>query len=143
MSQENVDVVRELLESFDARSHSYAFEVYDPDIEWDASRHPAIDLARVYRGHEGVREFWRGWLSAWETISFEIVDLVDAGDDVAAFIHQRNRGRATGIEVDVAPYALVFTFRQGKVIRWCIYSDIDEALEAVGLSQQDAPADSS
>ena len=135
MSQENVEIVRELLESFDARTHSHAFEVYDPDIEWDASRHPALDLAGVYRGHEGVREFWRGWLSAWETISFEVVDLVDAGDKVAAVIHQRNRGRATGMEVDVAPYALVFTFQQGKVIRWCIYPDIAEALEALGLSE--------
>ena len=133
MSRKNVEIVRELLESFDARTHSHAFEVYDPDIEWDASRHPALDLAGVYRGHEGVREFWRGWLSAWETISFEVVDLVDAGDKVAAVIHQRNRGRATGMEVDVAPYALVFTFQQGKVIRWCIYPDIAEALEAAGL----------
>ncbi len=135
MSRENVEVVRELLDSFDARKHARAFEVYDEDIEWDASRHPAHDVAAVYHGHEGVREFWRGWLAAWETISFEVLDVVDAGDQVVAYIRQSNRGRATGIEVEMAPYALVFTFRDDKVIRWCVYADTREALEAAGLRE--------
>jgi ketosteroid isomerase-like protein len=33
------------------------------------------------------------------------------------------------------PYALVFTFRDGKIVRWKSYDDQDAALEAVGLSR--------
>ena len=37
------------------------FEMFDPDIEWDASRLREMipDLAGIYRGHEGVRTYWR------------------------------------------------------------------------------------
>jgi hypothetical protein len=34
------------------------------------------------------------------------------------------------------------TFRDGRCVRWHIYADRAEALEAVGLSEQDARADS-
>ena len=37
MSQENVELVRELLEAFRRRDHERAFDFYDPDIEWDAT----------------------------------------------------------------------------------------------------------
>ena len=56
------------------------------------------DIGGVYRGIEGVRQFWREWLAAWETVQFEY-ELMDAGDRVVALIDQRMRGRSTGIEV--------------------------------------------
>jgi ketosteroid isomerase-like protein len=37
MSQENVELVRDLLEAFQQRDHERAFGFYDPDIEWDAT----------------------------------------------------------------------------------------------------------
>ena len=38
MSQANVEIVRGLAEGFQRRQHERAFEFYDPEIEWDASR---------------------------------------------------------------------------------------------------------
>ena len=57
MTQENVEVVRTLLEGFAHRQHERAFDLYDPEIEWDASRMVVglPDAAGVYHGHEGVR----------------------------------------------------------------------------------------
>ena len=58
----------------------------------------------------------------------------DAGDSVVALISgQVNRGRRSGIEVKVPPYALIFTLRERKVIRWAFYSDPAEALGVAGL----------
>ena len=34
MSQENVEIVRTLLDGFAHRQHERAFELYDPEIEW-------------------------------------------------------------------------------------------------------------
>jgi ketosteroid isomerase-like protein len=64
MSEENVAIVRELLEGFSRRDHERAFDFYDPEIEWDATGLDATlpDLAGVYHGHEGVRAYWRRWL---------------------------------------------------------------------------------
>ena len=33
------------------------------------------DLTGVYRGHEGVRTYWRRWLQAWRDLEFEVQDV--------------------------------------------------------------------
>jgi ketosteroid isomerase-like protein len=137
MSQENVEIVRTLLQGFARRDHERAFDLYDPNIEWDASKTEGInsDIAGVYHGHEGVRAYWRGWLSAWRDLDFELQDVLDAGDEVVALIHkQRQWGRHSGIETKMPPYALVFTINNGKVVRWRSFPDQRSALDAVGLA---------
>jgi ketosteroid isomerase-like protein len=139
MSQENVDLVRRLLEMFARREHEAVFAFYDPEIEWDATHFDAAglsDLTGVYHGHEGVRSYWRRWLSAWKDLDFELQDVFDAGDEVVALIGtQRQWGRHSGIVVEMAPYGLVFTIRDGKVVRWRAYAEQKEALEAAGLRE--------
>jgi len=138
MLQENVEIVRTLAEGFQRRQHEQAFELYDPEIEWDSSRmaERQPDNAGVYRGHDGVRAFWRDWLSAWSDLHFEIQDLLDAGDEVVLLVReQRQWGRRSGIATDVPPYGMVFTLRDGKVIRVRAYPDQEAALEAAGLSE--------
>jgi ketosteroid isomerase-like protein len=93
-------------------------------------------LAGVYRGHEGVRAYWRRWLSAWKDLQFEIQGLRDAGDDVVLLIrNQRQWGRHSGIATDFPAYGMVFTFRGGKVVRQCTYPDQESALKAAGLRE--------
>jgi len=138
MSQENVEIVRALLRGFARRDHERAFDFYDPKIEWDASAGAEIntDLAHVYHGHDGVRAYWRAWLSAWRDLDFEVQDVLDAGDEVVALIrNQRQWGRHSGIRTDMPPYALVFTIRDGKVVRWRSFSDQESALKAVRLEE--------
>ena len=131
-----MEIVRDLLEAFRKRDHERAFDFYASDIEWDATDTPTADAAGVYRGHEGVRTYWRRWLSAWKDIDFEVQDLQDAGDEVVALIHnQRQWGRHSGIVTEVPPYGLVFTIRSGKVVRWRAFGDQKSALEAAGLTE--------
>ncbi len=138
MSEENVELVTRLLEMFANRDHERAFDFYAPDIEWDASRlmEWIPDIAGVYRGHDGVRTYWRRWLSAWKDLQFEVQDVRDGeGDEIVALIrNQRQWGRHSGIATEMPPYGLVFTIRGGKVARWRSYPDQDSALEAAGLS---------
>jgi ketosteroid isomerase-like protein len=137
MSEENIEIVRVLFDAFARRDHEAAFDYYDAEIEWDASRAgEGAGIAGVYHGHEGVRAYWRGWLSAWEDVEATEVEFVDGGQTVVAVIHQqRLRGRGSGIEVDAPPYALGFVFRSGKVVRWVFYPTQTEALEAAGLRE--------
>ena len=142
MSQENVDLVRRLLEMFARREHEAVFEFYDADIEWDATNpgegatSGLSDLGGIYHGHDGVRAYWRRWLQAWKDLEFEVHDVLDAGDDVVALIrNQRQWGRHSGIATDMPPYGLVFTIRNGKVVRWRNFSDERSALEAAGLRE--------
>jgi ketosteroid isomerase-like protein len=67
MSQENVQVVRGIYDAVARRDAVAPFEVNAEDIVWDWSntRRVALFPKQVYRGHEGVREFWRDALSAF------------------------------------------------------------------------------
>ena len=139
MSQENVELVRGLLEAFRRRDHERAFDFYAPDIEWDATgvREVIPDLARIYRGHDGVRTYWRQWLSAWSDLEFDVEDVRDGegGEVVALIRNQRQWGRHSGVVTEMPPYGLVFTIRDGKVVRWRTYPDHQSALEAAGLTE--------
>ena len=69
-------------------------------------------------------------------------ELIDAGDSVVAIYDAGARGRSSGAEVAWRSIPLIFTMRGGKIIRIDHPIDLDEALEAVGLSKQDAHAES-
>jgi len=148
MSQENVERVRTAIEDLITGEGEFDTdglltklpdeELFDPEIEWDASEVPVLDISGVYRGIEAIRQYWRAWFAAWEILHYEF-RLLDAGDRVVAlFDHQGMRGRSTGIEVPVPKYATVMTIRDGLCVHWKLYMSQSEALEAVGLSEQDA-----
>jgi hypothetical protein len=46
--------------------------------------------------------------------------------------NQRQWGRYTGIVSELPPFALIYTFRDGKTVRCRIFPSHDKALEAVG-----------
>jgi ketosteroid isomerase-like protein len=145
VSQENVEIVRAVMEAYQQPAMMAALvdgeldlELADPQIEWDASRLAEMlpDLAEIYRGHEGVRTYWRRWFGAWKDLQFEIEDMLDAGEDVVVLIRaQRQWGRHTGICTELPPYAQVFTMRDGKIVRWRTFPDQMSALKAVGLKE--------
>ena len=143
MSQEYVEMVRAATEAVNnpeglaLLAHGdLDFTFIDPDIEWDASQAGDLvpDLADVYWGHEGVRTYWRRWLEAWRDLEFEVQDILDAGDEIVVLIcNQRQWGRYTGIATELPPYALVYTFRDAKVVRFRSFPDHESAVKAVGL----------
>ena len=152
MSQENVERARAVIEDFNLGKGEFDSQgvltklpdedAFDPEVEWDASESPILDLSGFYRGIEGVRHYWRTWVAAWEMRHFDF-EVLDAGDRVVAlFNDQVMRGRSTGIEVLVPKWAAVMTIRDGRLFRWKLYMSQSEALEAAGLSEQDAHAGS-
>ena len=63
MSQENVAIVREAVEAFNAGDFETALDRVHPNVEW---RTPDVfpDSA-TYRGPEGVRGFFQTWLDTF------------------------------------------------------------------------------
>jgi SnoaL-like domain len=112
-------------------------EFWDPEVEYDMSESPVLDMVGVYRGTAASQNFWREWFDAWETLEFEY-ELVDAGDRVVVLLDLRMRGRLTGIEVSLGKHAFVTTFRDGLILHNKLYMSQSEALDAVGLSEQEA-----
>jgi ketosteroid isomerase-like protein len=63
---------------------------------------------------------------------FEVIDVVDAGDQVVGILRQRGHGRGSRALVEMT-VAQVWTIRDGKFSRMQMYADPAQARRAVGL----------
>jgi ketosteroid isomerase-like protein len=133
MSQENVELVRAVWDAWERGDMEAIFEFYDPAIVWDQTHYQAGDLAAVYRGHDGVRQFFRDWLSPFESYYAHAEEFIDAGDNVVVRLRQGGRGKQSGAEVEMPPYWQVYRIRDSRAMRIEVYGNQAEALEAVGL----------
>lgn len=134
MSRENVELVRAAWQAWDRREMEAIFSFYDPAIVWDQT-HAPVQLSGVYRGHEGVRQFFREWLSPFENFYAYAEEFIDAGDAVVVRVRQGGRGRQSGVEVEMPHYWQVYRLRDGRAVRIEVYSDEREAREAAGLAE--------
>lgn len=99
------------------------------DIEWDMSR--LMPDGRIYRGHDGVREYWTSWTGTWQDFGFDFGRTAEIGDDVVVEVHNVGRGRGSGAAVDLR-FGALFTVHDGKITRFRAYPDFDAALAAAG-----------
>ena len=134
MSEENVEVVRRLLQAFADGGLDAMPELWDPDIEWRAAE-GAIDDVGEMHGPVAVRRYIQDWIDTFDDFSVVVEELRGVGGDRVLSI-QRLKGRAklSGTETDLR-YAVVYTVRDGKVVRGQEYLSVDQALEGVGLSE--------
>ena len=131
MSQANVDVIRSSAEKFVATGEP-VFETMHAEIE--IVDHDLPD-ATPQRGHDGYIRWLQEWADAWEDFSIEPEEYIDAGDDKVIMVMRiRARGRGSGIELDRQD-AIVYTFRDGLIVRQDYYNNRPQALESVGLTQ--------
>ena len=142
MSQENVEIVRRVYESFSRSDWDSTSELIDPDFEFRGTV-GGLEEGRVAHGAQEFREvFEKEDLDAWEERRFEPEEFIDAGDCVVVLQREYRRGRNSGVELETET-AIVFGMRGGRVILIQGYMDPVLALEAVGLSEQDPHSDSS
>jgi ketosteroid isomerase-like protein len=103
----------------------------DPDFEFDLSR--AVGPVQGVFKLDQTRGLLEEFFGMWEAVRWEIDELREVGDHVAASITSYLRGR-DGIEVTARP-SWVWTFRDGRIMRQCFYQEWQEALEALGLRE--------
>ena len=139
MSQENVEIVRQGIDEFQAGlARGNPGVIFDsgivaPDAEWiPAPNTPG--LRPVYRGREGFVEFMGTWTEDFEW-SIDLERVIDAGDDrVVAMFHQHATGKGSGATVELH-MALLYELENGRVIRMRNFLNPAEALEAAGLRE--------
>jgi uncharacterized protein len=140
MSQENVEIVQAMYEAANASGKLDAnFDVLAPEVEFHVSG-AFPDLDPVYRGHEGMRKLNDALNAPWEVLSLNPQEFIDAGSRVLVLCEFHARGR-DGMEAR-NHLAILWTVRDGLIVRFQAFADQKNALEAIGLSEQDAHADS-
>jgi ketosteroid isomerase-like protein len=131
MSQENVEIVRAAIHSHNRGDIDAIFTDASPDFEFDQTR--AVGIDRGVFNLKQFRSLLATFTDSWESFTIGPDELIDAGEDVVMPFTNVARGR-DGIEVE-ARGIWVWTIRDGLIVRVCLYQELQEALEAAGLSE--------
>ena len=128
MSRENVEAARASYEQF-AQGDFSSFADFSDEFEFVTS--PEVPDAGTYRG-EDARRWARNWVEAFEGLTIEATEILDAGDKVVVGIIQRGRFRGSQAPTE-GRWWNVLTFRDEELIRSELFSERRAALEAAGL----------
>jgi ketosteroid isomerase-like protein len=138
MSQENVEVVRLMIALFNRGDAEGIARLLDPEIEcFPASDQPD---SPPFRGRDAFLDYMSDWLEVFDRYFIEEVEYLDLGEYVILVGRVVARGRGSGAET-TGTDAWVYHLRDGKTVEYRECGTKAAALEAVGLSEQDAPAD--
>jgi ketosteroid isomerase-like protein len=134
MSQENVDLVRWAFAEFgstpDGPEKAARSGLIAPDVEIDFSA--MYPDGPIIRGLEASLAYvgslpWGGSLKVKAERFFDVDD-----ERVMVFVHATAKGEGSEVPVEMRD-AHEFTIRDGVFVRWKLYADRAEALEAAGL----------
>ena len=136
MPQENVEIIRRVNAAFNSGDWDGWLPLFDPGfVYYEGASY--LDTPSVIRGRDQFRSAIESYGAELEGFRGDIVELINADDRVLCLTRWSGTGRSSGLRVEMLE-AIVFTIRDGRIIEGRAFSDRAEALEALGLSEQDA-----
>jgi ketosteroid isomerase-like protein len=132
MSQENVEIVRKLIDRSNAGDVPGMLELVSPEMVG----FPAADLPEsgIVRGPAEFATYLQTWHEAWGERTVEPREFIDQGDWVIVTLRFVARGRASGIPV-TTDEAHLWRFRDGRALEYRECGTKEKALEVAGLSE--------
>jgi len=100
---------------------------------------PGHPLAGTYLGREAAGASIEDWVGTFDEFAWEPDEFVDAGDQVVVGLSERARARGSTATVDHL-YGMIFTVREGKIVRLRWFETKEAAREAAGLPATGAEA---
>ncbi len=135
MSQENVEVVRRIVDAWSRRDLDALLTLIHEEGEWHPALIPGGLEGTVYRGPRGMRSYWREVDEVWAELSWEADEISDVGEGrVLVLGHFHAVGHESGVPID-QPMSVLFTIEGGKVRLGRGFTTRERALEAAGLTQ--------
>jgi ketosteroid isomerase-like protein len=132
MSQENVELMREVIDAFN-RCDGESFDALLTDDAEIVPVRAALE-GTVYRGADAGSQYCAAVEASWENLAWEVEEMKDGGSWVLALGRIQGCGRGSGAAID-ARGAWLARFHDGLVTHFRTYPDRSEALKAVGLAE--------
>lgn len=135
MSDQNVELTKDLVGSFANRGVEAVLPFFDPAVEWTTAEDEPDH--QTYKGLDGIRRLYAHWSELWESgfeTDFEPEEFMAADECVIVPVRVEVRGRSSGVEVEIQE-TYVFTFAAGKVVRVREFRTKTEALTTLGLAE--------
>jgi ketosteroid isomerase-like protein len=140
MSQENAEIVRRGLAAINETYQTgdmvpwrqMVKEAFDPEIVLEAGTEAFTE--GEWRGHEGAVGFVANQMDVLEGMWMRLDEFTEVDEDcLVVAITFGGRARESAIEVEMHPIH-VFRMRAGKIVRWQVFLEREQALEAAGLA---------
>jgi ketosteroid isomerase-like protein len=146
MSQQNLEIVRSLSESFagiDVADIDWGSDavrgavehLYSDDVELrtlESGLGTGVD--GFYKGLDGAIEYLQDWLEPFREYHVEWLDYIEAGDCVLVPSRQWGVGSASGARAELE-LTYLYELQDGKITRINQYDTLDQAREAAAQRQ--------
>ena len=133
MSQENVEIVRRAYEAFAQGDIEAALAMFHADIQVE-DHNRSLETPATYHGRDGFLTLFATVNEGFSDVRYTPEELTDVGDRVLAEVRRTGRGRASGAQVDERQFH-VWDVVAGRAVRFRVYLDRNQALEAAGLRE--------
>ena len=131
MSQENVEVIHTSVEHIN-RTGEPAWDLFDPEITF--TTRGDIESSTTYEGHQGLRQVVARFAGVWESVRWEIrrcsATAIRSWSPSASISAVRAAGSTSRPTRHRACW-----MRDGKYARIEQHGELQDALEAVGLTE--------
>lgn len=130
MSQENVDVIRNIYAVWAKDGSPVPSGLLDSEIEW-VNPPDAIERG-TRRGLDAFATAVDAVSGTFAGVGVDIDEMLDVGDRVVVLATLHGRGRGSGAEVE-RRQGYVWTLREGKAIRFEWFNSPEAAMRAAGV----------
>jgi len=131
MSQENVEVIREGIDAWNAGDMDRLRELYDPDAI--ARSPPGWPEPGPFVGRDAIMQEFSKVRASLDSDTVErLSDFLTAGDRVIVRTAWKGAGRGPAMDME---FTLAYTVRGGRIFYLEYFWEHADALEAAGLSE--------
>jgi ketosteroid isomerase-like protein len=128
----DIEVVQAVFAAFAERDLEAVLELAAPEIEFIAVTSDYAGRTEPYRGHEGIRQYFRDVAEVWDELRLTPADYRMVGQQVLVTGRVSARSPARVVSGSTG---WVWRVRAGKVVWGRVYASAEDAVAAVGLSR--------
>jgi len=132
---DNLHIVREMFAAWNAHDVEGFLKRLDAKTTWESDAFPA-----PFSGHEGARQFFKLYVTAFPDLHFDLEDALDAGPSHVV-VRWRSKGTHHGPLGSIPPThrtasnhgCTVIEMKNGKATRAWVYFDNAHLLRQIGV----------
>jgi ketosteroid isomerase-like protein len=133
MSQANVELVRRGYEAFAQGDIEAALAMLHSNIQIE-DHDRSLETPTTYEGRDGFLTLFATVNEGFSEVRYTPEELTAMEDRMLVQVRRTGRGEASGVQVDERQFH-VWDVVAGRAVRFRVYVDHEQALEAVGLRE--------
>ena len=125
----NLQIIQQVYSDFKQGNIPAILDILSDDINWELPQSAGTAFSGVFKGKNGVLEFFQQVAATNDMHEFDIDDFVASDDKVIALGHLKATSKTTG-KTSANKWAHFWQLKNGKVVNHYEYADTAEIKNA-------------